>query len=46
MFSSLLDTAESKKISDKHIMAKLLFVIKASTNSTLMKSWTTIPFKF
>ena len=37
MFSSPLGMVESKKVSDKHIMSKLLVVIKASINGTLIK---------
>ena len=36
MFSSLLETVESKKVLDEHTMSKLLFVINASTNGTFM----------
>ena len=46
MFSSLLSMVESKKVSDRQTMSKLLVVIKASTNGTLIKSWTASLFKF
>ena len=46
MFTSLLGTTESKNVSDRHAKSKLLLVIKASTNSTLIKSWAAKPFKF
>ena len=46
MFTSLLGITESKKVSDRHAKSKLLLVIKASINSTLIKSWAAKPFKF
>ena len=46
MFMSLLGIVEYKKVSDRHTKSKLLLVIKASTNGTLIKSWAAKPFKF
>ena len=46
MFTSSLGIVESKKVSDRHTKSKLLLVIKASTNGTLIKSWAAKPFKF
>ena len=46
MFMSSLGTVESKKVSDRHTKSKLLLVIKASTNGTLIKSWAVKSFKF
>ena len=46
MYTSLLGIAKSKKVSDRHTKSKLLLVIKASTNVTLIKSWAAKPFKF
>ena len=45
-FMSSLGTVESKKVSDRHTKSKLLLVIKASTNGTLIKWWAAKPFKF
>ena len=45
MFKSSLGILEYKKGSDRHTMSKLLFVIKASTNGTLIK-WAAKPYKF
>ena len=38
MFTSSLGTVESKKVSDRHTNSKLLLVIKASSNGTLITS--------
>ena len=38
MFRSSLGIIESKKVLDRHTKLKLLLVIKASTNGTLIKS--------
>ena len=46
MFTPSLGIAESKKVSDRHTKSKLLIVIKASTNGTLIKSWAAKPYKF
>ena len=46
MFTLLLVIVESKKVSDRHTKSKLLFVIKAPTNGTLIKLWAAKPFKF
>ena len=42
MFSS---SSESKKVSDRHTMSKLLVVIKVSINGALIKPWSASPFK-
>ena len=46
MFTLSPGMVESKNISDRHTMSKLLVVIKASINGTLIKSWAASPFKF
>ena len=46
MFTSLLGIDESKKVSDRHTISKLILVIKASPNGTLIKLWAAKPFKF
>ena len=46
MFTSSSGMFESKNVSDRHTMSKLLVVIKASINSTLIKSWAASPFQF
>ena len=46
MFTSSLGIYEAKKVSDRYTKSKLLLVIKASTNGTLIKSWAAKPFKF
>ena len=46
MFTSSLGIVESKNVSDRHTKSKLLLVIKASTNGTLIKSRAAKPFKF
>ena len=46
MFTLSPGMVESKNISDRHTMSKLLVVIKASINSTLIKSWAASPFQF
>ena len=38
MFTSSSGKIESKNVSDRHTMSKLLVVIKASINGTLVKS--------
>ena len=37
---------ESKNVSDRHTMSKLLVVIKVSINGILIKSWAAGSFKF
>ena len=46
IFTSWLGIFEAKKVSDRYTKSKLLLVIKASTNGTLIKSWAAKPFKF
>ena len=46
MFRSSLGIVESKNVLDRHTKLKLLLVIEASTNGTLIKSWAANPFKF
>ena len=46
MFISSLGIVESKKVSDRHTKSKLLLMIKACTNGTLIKSWAGKPFNF
>ena len=45
MFSSSSGIVKSGNISGRHTMSKLLVVMKASINGTLIKSWAAIPFK-
>ena len=46
MFTSLLGIDEFKKVSDRDTISKLILVIKASRNGTLIKLWAAKPFKF
>ena len=45
-FPSLRSIVKSEKVSDKHRIAKLWILIKASIKGTLIKSWAARPFKF
>ena len=44
--SSSSGMVESKNVSDRHTMSKLLVVIKVYINGTLIKSWAASLFKF
>ena len=44
MFSSLMGTIESKKVSEKHTTSNLQFLMTNSTNVTLMKLSAATPF--
>ena len=46
MFTSSSSMVESKKVSDRYTMSKLLVVVKAYINGTLINSWAASPFKF
>ena len=45
IMSSSLDILESRKVSDKHTISKLLVVMYASINGSLIKPWASA-FKF